>query len=75
MGSIFTFVLAIIVVAFAYKLALQWMSRRDQRQYDPDEARMIQELHHGFTRLEERIETLETILLEQREKNKTEQKS
>ena len=29
-----------------------------------DEMRMIQEMHHGFLRMEERINALETILLE-----------
>ncbi|HEO72150.1 MAG TPA: phage-shock protein [Candidatus Hydrogenedentes bacterium] len=33
-----------------------------------EEARLIQELHHGFRRMEERVEALETILLEQERK-------
>ena len=34
-----------------------------------DEMRMIQEMHHGFLRMEERINALETILLERDEFN------
>lgn len=32
---------------------------------DPEEARLIQELHQGLSRLEERVESLETILMDQ----------
>ena len=31
---------------------------------DEDEARLIQELHRGLTRLEDRVESLETLLVE-----------
>ena len=30
----------------------------------PEEARLIQDIHHGLQKMEERIEALETILLE-----------
>lgn len=34
--------------------------------YDPEESRLIQDLYRGFSRIEKRIEALETILLERR---------
>ena len=38
-----------------------------------DDTRLIQEIHQGLSRMEERVETLETILLD-REQNKKERK-
>jgi phage shock protein B len=31
---------------------------------NPEESRMIQEMYHGFNRMAERVEALETILLD-----------
>lgn len=36
---------------------------------DSDEARMIQEIYQGLERMEERIESLETILMADQEKD------
>lgn len=36
-----------------------------------DETRMIQELYQGLSRMEERVDALETILLDQERKGKT----
>ncbi len=36
-----------------------------------DEARMIQEMYQGLARMEERIEALETLLLDQKGKDRT----
>jgi len=33
-----------------------------------DEARMIQDIYHGMARMEQRVETLETLLLDQHKK-------
>jgi phage shock protein B len=43
--------------------------RRNPRQ-EAEEARIMQELHHGMARIEDRVENLETIILE-REGHKT----
>ncbi len=43
--------------------------RGGARNQQPDETAMIQELHAGLARMEERVEALETILLD-REKQK-----
>ncbi len=39
---------------------------------NPDETRLIQELHQGFNDLEKRVESLETILLERSRSRKKE---
>lgn len=43
---------------------------RRNPQQEAEEARIMQELHHGMARLEDRVENLETIVLE-REGHKT----
>ena len=37
---------------------------RKERKHQIDETRMIQELYQGLDRMEKRVETLETILIE-----------
>jgi phage shock protein B len=39
--------------------------------YQADETRMIQELYQGLSKMEERVDALETILLDQERKGKT----
>ncbi len=39
-------------------------------QLSTDETRLIQQLHYGFGRMEERIEALETIILDYEKKNR-----
>ena len=62
--------LAIIggTILIAIKILKGGVSRKSQR-YQAEEARMIQEIYQGLSRMEERVESLETILLD-REKEK-----
>ena len=39
------------------------VSRKGRQQYD-EETRMIQEIYHNLTKMEKRVESLETILME-----------
>jgi phage shock protein B len=41
---------------------------RSDRTSEAEEARMIQEIFHGLSRLEQRVEALETILMDQKGK-------
>jgi len=43
---------------------------RKADKYIDEEARMIQEMYQGLTKMESRVETLETILLDQKSKEK-----
>ena len=43
---------------------------RKGRTYQADETRMIQELYQGLSKMEERVDALETILLDQERKGK-----
>jgi len=45
------------------------VSRKNQR-HDAAEAEMIQELHQGLAKLEERTEALETLLLDKERKER-----
>ena len=44
------------------------ISRHDRRQ-QTEEARMVQEIYNGLSKLEERVETLETILMDSHRKD------
>jgi phage shock protein B len=37
---------------------------RKRERHDADETRIIQEIHHGLTRMDKRIEALETLVLD-----------
>jgi len=58
----------VMAVFFGGILALVWLvaraARGGERRGSPDEARMIQELHQGFSHVEKRVEALEAILME-----------
>ena len=74
--NVFSFALLVMLIplmALLLVVALVWVVlraltgqhpvRRNHRQ-DAEEARLMQELHHSMARLEERIENLETIVIE-----------
>jgi phage shock protein B len=50
-------------ILVAIKLIKGGFSRTDRKQ-QAEETKMIQEIYQGLTRMEERVETLETILLD-----------
>jgi phage shock protein B len=72
-GSI-VLVLAIIAstILMGLKILKGGVSQKDQKNQS-DEARIIQEIYQGLARMEERFESLETILLE-RERARKEQR-
>jgi len=66
-------VLALTVIGGTFLMAIKLFKggvSRKHQQLDADEAKMIQEIYQGLTRMEERVESLETILLD-RKKGKT----
>ena len=69
-GSIII-MLAIIPVAILLIIRLfkGGISRTDRKK-QADEARMIQEIYQGLSRMEERVETLETILLDREKEDR-----
>jgi phage shock protein B len=64
-------VLALAIVGSTILVAIKIIKgglSREGRSRQTEEARMIQEIYQGLSRMEERVEALETILLEQERK-------
>jgi phage shock protein B len=63
--------LAIIgsTILMAIKILKGGLSRKGQR-FQAEEARMIQEMYRGLSRMEERMEALETIILDRERKDR-----
>lgn len=60
-------VLALVVVGGIVLIAIKMFRgglSRENRQQRADDARMIQEIYQGLSRMEQRVESLETILLD-----------
>ncbi len=60
-------VIALAVICGTVLLAIRIIkgdSARGGQKGEVDEAKMIQEIHQGLSRMEERIEALETIMLD-----------
>lgn len=68
---IFGSFVAITAIIFGYLLLSKRMkeggSLKASEQLNAEETRLIQEIHQGLSRMEERVEALETILLEREE--------
>ena len=64
-------VLAIIgsTILMAIKILKGGLSRKGQR-VQTEEARMIQEIYQGLSRMEARVEALETIILDRERKDR-----
>lgn len=61
-GLLLLFVLAIVFVIWAFARAL--FSKPKRRVRDQEADQMAQDLYHDLQRMEKRLETLETILLD-----------
>ena len=63
--------LAIIgsTILMAIKILKGGLSRKGQR-FESEEARIIQEMYRGLSRMEERVEALETIILDRERKDR-----
>ena len=63
--------LAIIgsTILMAIKILRGGLSRKGQK-FETEEARMIQEVYEGLSRMEERVEALETIILDSKGKDR-----
>ncbi len=65
-GYVFTLILNFGCLYWLYVMGRNGVSRRDQS-YNAEDTEIIQELHRGMERMGQRIESLETILLDQGE--------
>ena len=64
--------LALAIIACTILMAMRILkggfSKRDQ-EFQAEEAKMIQEMYKGLSRMEERVEALETIILDREGKD------
>jgi len=44
--------------------------RKKSKEADADETQLIQEIHHGLTKMEERVESLETLLMQSEQRRR-----
>jgi phage shock protein B len=70
-GGIILVVITIGLVAIAVIRAARTggISKKDRQTHD-DETRMIQDIYHGLSKMEARVEALETILIERQKKDR-----
>ncbi len=61
--------LGLIIIGIIKASKTGGISKREKTA-NAEEARMIQDIYHGLSKMEERVETLETILIERRKKDK-----
>jgi len=64
----FVGVAVLLTIAFSVTLiikAARGGGPKRTAESDADETRLIQEIHHGLTKMEQRVESLETLLLDE----------
>jgi phage shock protein B len=71
LGFFFILMTAGLLLVGAVIFGIIRLFTRTGREGGENEAQMIQEMYQGLARMEERIETLETILLEKDGKERT----
>lgn len=65
-------VLSVAVSFFIVIRAFRGGGGKRSSKVDSDETRLIQDLHHGLSRMEDRIETLETLLIDRDRQHRAE---
>jgi len=68
-GSVLVAAIIGSTILMAIKILKGGLSRKDQR-VQSEEARMIQEIYQGLSRMEARVEALETIILDREGKDR-----
>lgn len=53
-----------IIAVVAWTIVSLVTGRRRPQNINDDDAKIIQEIYHGLTKMEQRVESLETLLLE-----------
>ena len=70
MGGFILFLatVGLIVIGIIRAAKTGGISKKDRKTHD-EETQMIQDIYHGLSKMEERVEALETILIERRKKD------
>ncbi|UCF55756.1 MAG: phage-shock protein [Deltaproteobacteria bacterium] len=69
-GSVLALAIIGSTILMAIKILRGDFSRKGQK-FDAEEARKMQEIYQGLSRMEERVEALETIILDSTGKDRT----
>jgi len=64
LGGLLVLALLAFFVLAVFRLLFGGASRQDNQAAEAEESRMMQEIHAGLVRLEERVESLEAILFD-----------
>ena len=67
-GSILALAIIGSTILMAIKILKGGLSRKGQK-FETDEAKVIQQIYQGLSRMEERVEALETIILDRERKD------
>ena len=67
-GSILALAIIGSTIVMAIKILKGGLSRKGQK-LETDEAKVIQQIYQGLSRMEERVEALETIILDRERKD------
>jgi len=68
-GSVLALAIIGSTILMAIKILRGGLSRKGQK-LQSEEAKMIQEIYQGLSRMEERVEALETIILDSKRKDR-----
>ena len=69
-GSVLALAIIGSTILMVTKILRGGLSRKGQK-LEANEAKMIQEIYQGLSRMEERVEALETIILDSKGKDRT----
>ena len=69
-GSILALAIIGSTILMAIKILKGGLSRKGQK-LETDEAKVIQQIYQGLSRMEERVEALETIILDRERKDQS----
>lgn len=67
-GAIFFFATLGLIIIGIIRAAKTGGISKNEKEIHADETKMIQDIFNGLSRMEERVEALETILIERKEK-------
>ena len=70
-GSIMYFLIVLTICVTIVVLRALRLKYRHDRRYDADDARIMQEINRGMQRMEVRVESLETLLMDRSDFKRT----
>lgn len=69
--NLWTFLSLCVVCGMVSRIMAAKVKRKESRGYGHEDTRLIQEIHRGLLRMEERVDALETLLMDRRAKERS----